>query len=215
VPHNLTPASKAKRVIDARMLLQSLRNDQNKNFSHIMTRDKSWFYSAYESPTMFVRSRDEVIPRASPTIGSKKVMVTIFFTGNRLLKLAYLPQGQKYNQEYFINEILEGINQECNQGAGYRVTKTMKIQMDNCREHNALETSRAIGRMKIERLIQSPYSPELSPCNFCFLGRAKDALLNQRFADADAVIEAFTNLFGSVTFEELQSLFRNSIERLN
>jgi hypothetical protein len=168
VHHNLSPPSKAKRVIDVRMLLQSLRNDQNKNFSHFMTLDGSWFYSAYESPTIFVRSRDEVIPRASPTIGSKKVMVIIFFTGNRLLKLAYLPQGQRYNQKYFINEIFEGINQECNQSTGYRVTKAMKIQMDNCREHNTLETSRAIGRIKIERLIQSPYSPELSPCNLWF-----------------------------------------------
>jgi hypothetical protein len=84
---------------------------------------------------MFARAQDEVIPRLSPTIGSQKVMITIFFTANRLLKVAYLPQEQKYNKEYFINEILKGINQECNQGTGYRVTKTMAIQMDNCRVH--------------------------------------------------------------------------------
>ena len=214
VPHNLSPANKAKRVTDARMLLQALTKDQDQNFSHIMTGDESWFYYAYESPTMFAPSRDEVIPRVSPTIGSKKVMITIFFTGNRLLKLAYLPQGQKYNQEYFINEILEGINQECNRGAGYRVTKTMKIHMDNCRVHNALETSRAIGRMKIERLVQPPYSPDLSPCDFWFFGRAKTALQNRRFANADEVIEALTNLWDSVTFEELHSVFLNWIERL-
>jgi hypothetical protein len=58
-------------------------------------------------------------------------MVTIFCTAHRLLKLASSPHGQKYNGKYFFNEILKGINQECNQGTGYRVTKTMKIQMDN------------------------------------------------------------------------------------
>jgi ATP-dependent Lon protease len=59
-------------------------------------------------------------------------MLTIFITANRFLKLASLPQGQKYNKEYFLNEKLKGINQECNPGTGYRVTKVMTIHMDNC-----------------------------------------------------------------------------------
>jgi hypothetical protein len=86
---------------------------------------------------MLVRARDEVVPRVSPTKGSKKVMVRIFFTANRLVKLVYLLQVQKYNKEYFLNETSEGINQECNHGTGYTVTKTMKIHMDNCRVHNS------------------------------------------------------------------------------
>jgi hypothetical protein len=64
-------------------------------------------------------------------------MVTIFFTANRLLKVGDLPQGQKYNKEYFINETPKGINRECNQGSVYRARKTMKIEMDDCRAHNA------------------------------------------------------------------------------
>jgi hypothetical protein len=43
-------------------------------------------------------------------------MITIFFTGNRLARLVYLPQGQKYNKGYLINEILEGINRGLNGG---------------------------------------------------------------------------------------------------
>jgi hypothetical protein len=111
VSHDPSTTYKAKRVVDARTLLQALRKDQSQNFSHTMNGDKSWFYYNYESPTMFARARDEVVPRVSPTIGSIRVMVTIFFTANRLVKLVYLPQEQKYNKKYFINEILEGINQ--------------------------------------------------------------------------------------------------------
>jgi hypothetical protein len=93
---------------------------------------------------MFARARDEVGPRVSPTIESKKVMVTIFFTGNRLVKLVYFRQGQKSHKEYFIREILEGINQECKQGTGYMVIKMMKIHMDNCRVHNASKHCRQL-----------------------------------------------------------------------
>jgi hypothetical protein len=42
---------------------------------------------------MFARARVEIVPRESPTKGSKKVMITIFFTANGLLNLGYLPQG--------------------------------------------------------------------------------------------------------------------------
>jgi histone-lysine N-methyltransferase SETMAR len=157
-----------------------------------MTKDESWFYYAYEFPNMFARARDEVVSRVSSTIGSQNVMITIFFIANRLLKLTYLPQGEKYNKEYFLNEILEGINRECNQGTRYSVTKTTKIHLNDCRVHDTLETKQAIGRMKIERLAHPPYSPELSPSDFWFFGRAKMALQNRRFADADAVIEALT-----------------------
>jgi hypothetical protein len=40
------------------------------------------------------------------------------------------------------------------------------------------------------------------------------ALQNRRFADVDTVVEALTDLLGSVTSEELQSVFQNWIERL-
>jgi hypothetical protein len=85
---------------------------------------------------MLARARDKIVPRVRPTIDSEKVMVTIFITANRFLKLADLPQGQKYNQEYFINEKLKGINQECNHGTGYMVIKVMTIHIDNCRGYN-------------------------------------------------------------------------------
>jgi hypothetical protein len=71
-------------------------------------------------------------------------MVTTFFTANLLLKPAYLFQEQKYNKEYFLNETLEGINQEYNHCTGFRVTKAMKIQMDNCRVYEARKHCRQL-----------------------------------------------------------------------
>jgi hypothetical protein len=143
-PHDLAASRKAKRAVDMRMVLQALRNEQSQNWSYIMTGDDRWFYDNSDSPTIFARARDEVVPRVSRTIGSKKVMVIIFFTVNRLLKRAYLSQGQKYNKEYFVNEILEGISQECNQGIGYRVTKTLTIEMDNSQGHDAWKDCRQL-----------------------------------------------------------------------
>jgi hypothetical protein len=72
-----------------------------------------------------------------------------------------------------------------------------------------METLQAIGRMKLERLVDPDYSPELSQSDFFFFGSVRTALQNRRFADGDAVVEALTDLFDSVTFEELWSRFQN------
>jgi hypothetical protein len=166
VPHELSPANKAKRVDDAKLLLPEMQRDSARRFAYIMTGDERWFHYAYDSPAMFASERVEVVPRVSQTIASKKAMITIFFTGNRLARLVYLTQGQKYNKEYFINEILEGINRGLNGGAGTRTTKTLKIHMDNCQVRNALDTADKLRSMKLTRLPHPPYSPDFSPCDF-------------------------------------------------
>jgi hypothetical protein len=68
--------------------------------------------------------------------------------------------------------------------------------------------------MKTEILAHPSYSHGMSPCNLWLFGWAKTALQNRRFADADVVIKGLTDLFDSISFEELQSLFQNWIEIL-
>jgi hypothetical protein len=63
--------------------------------------------------------------------------------------------------------------------------------------------------MKIERLADPAYSPELSQSDFSSFGSVKIALQSRRVADADAVVETPTDLFESLTFEELWSGFQN------
>jgi hypothetical protein len=72
-----------------------------------------------------------------------------------------------------------------------------------------METLQAIGRMKIERLVDPAHSPELSQSDLCFFGSVKPALQNRRFADGDAAVDALTDLCDTVTFEELRSWFQN------
>jgi hypothetical protein len=63
--------------------------------------------------------------------------------------------------------------------------------------------------MKIERLADPAYSPELNQSDFFFFGSVKPALQNRRSADANAVVDALTDLCDTVTFEELRSGFPN------
>jgi histone-lysine N-methyltransferase SETMAR len=87
--------------------------------------------------------------------------------------------------------------------------------MDNCRVHNALDTADTLRVMKLPRVPHPPYSPDLSPCDFWFFGRAKVALQNQSFVDTDELLEALTDLSDSVTFGDLQSVFQDWMKRLD
>jgi hypothetical protein len=106
-----------------------------------VTGNESWSFSRYDSDAMFARDRAGVVSRVSQTIGNKKVMIAIFFTGTRLMTLEWLPGGQQYNKDYLINTILDGVNTSYNQGRGQRVTKHTFIHMDNSKVHNGEETS--------------------------------------------------------------------------
>jgi hypothetical protein len=53
-----------------------------------------------------------VIPRTKATIGAQKVMLTILFSGVKLISLNALPADARFTQEYFINSILPDILDE-------------------------------------------------------------------------------------------------------
>jgi hypothetical protein len=101
------------------------------------------------------------------------------------VKLADFFQKQKSNTKYLINEVLKGRDDE-----------------------------QRVRRINIERLARPSDSPRQSPCGFWFVGRGKTTWRDRRFADLDVIVEALTNLFGNVTFEELPSVFQNCIQRL-
>jgi hypothetical protein len=79
---------------------------------------------------------------------------------------------------------------------------------------SAPETVEKIRKIKMERLADPSYSPNLSLCNFGFFERAKTPLRNPRFVDSDNVVKALTNPFGSVPFDELHRLFQSWIRQL-
>jgi histone-lysine N-methyltransferase SETMAR len=123
-------------------------------------------------------------------------------------------RGRKYNEEYFINEILEDIHVACNNHDGYQHTKHLSIPMENCKVHNATVSMAKIEKLKLTRLAHPAYSPDISPCDFWFFGRARGALQNRTFLDSTALLEALAECWMTVTFDELQSVFLNWITRL-
>jgi hypothetical protein len=85
--------------VDTSVELRALLDQYSElQFERIATGDESWLCDLIESNSMFVRGREEMIPRLKSGISIKKVMIPVFSTTRQLIALDDIPTGQKCNQ---------------------------------------------------------------------------------------------------------------------
>jgi hypothetical protein len=138
-----------------------------------VTGDESWLLSSLQSDYIFATSREEVIPRTKATIGAQKAMLTIFFSGVKLISLHALPAGARFTQEYFINSILPDILDEKQRILRRNHGGDFFAHMDNSMCHNGRKVTDEFDNRKLQRVVHPPYSPDLSPCDFWLFGMLK------------------------------------------
>jgi hypothetical protein len=92
VPRFLSPAQKVACVEASTEMLRILHELEENHFEGIAIDDESWSQYSAPSSKMFARSPTDVIPRTWQTIGTIQTMVTIFFTGRKLIVLDILTQ---------------------------------------------------------------------------------------------------------------------------
>jgi hypothetical protein len=150
---------------------------------------------------MFALSRDEVIPRTKATIGAHRVMVTIFFSGLHMITLKALPPGNRFNQEYFIDEILPGIVNKRRQIFLKIQRGTFNVRIDNFICHNGqIVTDELIIKM-LERIPRPAYSPDLSPCDFWLFETLKQKITDRVFRTPEEILATIRKIWSEVTLE--------------
>jgi hypothetical protein len=109
VPHSLSSAQKVARVEASKELLTILQESETNHFDGITTGDESWLQYLYASLKRCARSPPDVVPRTRQGLGTTTTMITLFFTGRKLIVLDVLPKSRKYNQLYFVHHIYSQI----------------------------------------------------------------------------------------------------------
>jgi hypothetical protein len=163
---------------------------------------------------MFATSRDEVIPRTKQRIGAQKVMLTIFFTSTKLVSLNALPSGGRFTQNYFINTVLPDLIHERGQILRRIRRADFFVRMDNSMCYNGRKVTDELENLKFVRVAHPPYSPDLSPCDFWLFGTWKQKIQDHVFDTTEEILMAIRNVWSEVTFEDLQSIFFDWIQRV-
>jgi hypothetical protein len=134
-------------------------------------------------------------------------MMMIFFTACQLIMLDVLPKGSKFNQQYFVDDVFPDLKMENLNFRRRRPLATFWVHMDN-----------SMGQTLRQNLIgitlpHQPYSPNLSPCDFRLFGMLKGILKDQEFHSHDEIEEAIEMAWNDFTFDEVQSVFHNWMNR--
>jgi hypothetical protein len=209
VPYFLSPAQKVSRLEASKTTLRVLQDPESNDFKAIGTGDEPWFRYCYPSSTMFARAPSEVIPRARQTIGAKKTMITIFFTARQLILLDLLPKRSKSNPQYFIAYVFSDLKTENLNFRRRMPLTTFWLNMDNSMCYNGSKVLSKFDKHHIARLPHPPYSPDLSPCDFWLFGMLKGIQEDRELHSHDEIEEAITMAWNDLTFDEIQSVFRN------
>jgi hypothetical protein len=85
--------------------------------------------------------------------------------------------------------------------------------MDNSMVHNGSKVVSKFDMNHIARSPHQPYSPDLSPCDFWLFGMLKGILKDREFHSHDEIEEAITMAWNDLTFDEVQSVFYNRMNR--
>jgi histone-lysine N-methyltransferase SETMAR len=176
-------------------------------FEGIATGDKLWVYFILESDSMFAAGLNEVILRLRPGILIKNIMISVVFTARQLIALDALPKGQKWNQEYFTQNVFSSLLNEKKHLSRQKIATNFSLHMNNSMCHNMHRIVDELRRLKIFRASHPPYSQDISPCNFWIFGDFKAKLKDCHLPGLEEILKAFPKLRDSIILEELQMGF--------
>jgi transposase len=80
--------------------------------------------------------------------------------------------------------------------------------------HNGAKITEKVEKRHIARAPHPPYSPDLSPCDFWLFGILKKNMKEQVFQSEEQILATITKSWNELTFEDIQRVFHNWMERL-
>jgi hypothetical protein len=121
-------------------------------------------------------------------------MIRVFFIARQLIALDALPTGQKYNQDYLVQNILPSLLYEKKRFSSQKTAINFSVSMDNSICHNGHRVIDELHHLKILRLRYPPYSPDISPCDFWMFGDLKGKLKDSHLQGPEDILTAFQEL---------------------
>jgi hypothetical protein len=106
LPHALNSSQKAARVEISRELLAFLESRANRSLSNVDTGDETWIYLDNSRTSMWIGADVTRPPRVRRTVGSRKRMFWIDFSGTGIGAVVMLPAQQSFNKDFFAGAVL-------------------------------------------------------------------------------------------------------------
>ena len=142
---------------------------RQRTISQIVTGDKKVDFIwqlATTSSVAGLRRSSKALPKAKLAT-TKKVMVTVWWSAASLIHYSFLNPSEIITSEKFAQQINQMHRKlQCLQLA--LVNRMVPVLHDNTQPHIVQPTLQKLNKLGYEILLHLPYSPDLSPTDYCF-----------------------------------------------
>lgn len=215
VPHTLTQEQKKDRTELCTILLKELEPKAKYHYRNVITLDESWFEHSSSPESLWLDEDDDPLEVPSLSIGKKKLLVTIAFSGCEVWLVEALPDGMTMTADNFIHRILIPLQERIKSRYSSSSTNKWLLHFDNAAAHSSSAVSSFFSSTIFRKLPHPAYSPDLAPCDFFLFGHLKRQLKGLSFADNESLLAYIRKLCTELSVDTLSSVFDNWLERLS
>ena len=137
VPHLLTFEQKQKRVEESKALFEILLQCQREKWVNNIIGDQSWFCFGYGEDGAWLLPEEEAPIMDGSKIQIQKIMITVIWGVHGIYLFDVLPKGQTFNSAYFIEHIIEPLEDMKYTIWSQSNKRKIWLHLDNCKVHNS------------------------------------------------------------------------------
>jgi histone-lysine N-methyltransferase SETMAR len=163
---------------------------------------------------MWIQDGEDVLANVKRMTSSKKAMLSADFSRTGFVSIDLLPQGQKYNSQFFTETILPSLIARLFVHCPKLKVTAAHLHLDNAKSHHSRLSIEKMEESGFIHLPKPPYSPDLAPCDFFLFGYLKFQLEGKTFFDEDSVIEEVRRILMEIPVNLLHSVRAEWIQRL-
>jgi transposase len=121
----------------------------------------------------------------------------------------------KYNITFFVESVVPDLVERVCQESRRKTFRGIMLHLANAGPHNSGKSEAALIATKARRIPAPAYSPDSSPSDFFLFGILKERISGISYSSPDELISAISELIGSLPKDQLVSVYKNWMERLN
>ncbi|PNF15400.1 hypothetical protein B7P43_G00941, partial [Cryptotermes secundus] len=194
VPHTMSEVQQWQRHAIAQDLLDRYQREGDDFLGRIVTLDETSARS-YE-PHLKRQSNEWKHPcsprpkKVHPTQSNVKAMFIVAYATDGVILHHTVPQRKTVNAAYYCNFLHNSLRSALRRKRQYLLATNPIILHDNARAHTADAVKDLLRRWRWEILQHSPYSPDMSPCDYDLFAKMKEPLRGTRYNTREEIIRA-------------------------
>ena len=151
---------------------------------------------------------------AKRTVSSKTMLYAIFFNSSGPVVQVPCPSGHTVTDRFYKNSVLKKVKEFYNKKRPGKGRSGVHLLHDNASSHKCEVVKSFLASEKVKILNHSPFSTDLSPCDFFLFTRLNKMLFGNKYTSRSSLGSAIYLCLQQIPKEDYLSAFREWENRL-